>query len=387
MLTRATFKNFKSLADVAIDLSDFTVLVGPNGCGKTSILQGIHYASQVGLPAAADAASRGELLGKLFAGRRDPRRLVRSGASRIELGLERADDRLSISLEIPGAIDARPRITVGVASASRAPVVLPAGNATAARAAGTYLRSPAVRAFSSVVFLQLDAAKMVLPSASDDEQPRLEFDGEGLASVLAYLAGAEPETKEMIEQDLRAIVPQVRGIRTYPERVARQGVRPFIVGDRAVEVPETQWVPGHRFSLDMFGGGSVPADLLSEGTVIALGLLTALHTRSRPALVLLDDIDQALHLSAQHRLIRALRTLQAGTRPFQIVCTSHSPYLVDALEASEVRVARLDNQGHSVVRALSDAPDFERWREALRAGELWASLGEDWVGAETHDGS
>lgn len=45
MIDRVHFENFKSLQDVTIDLGRLTALVGPNGCGKSSVLQGKPEAS------------------------------------------------------------------------------------------------------------------------------------------------------------------------------------------------------------------------------------------------------------------------------------------------------------------------------------------------------
>ena len=45
-----------------------------------------------------------------------------------------------------------------------------------------------------------------------------------------------------------------------------------------------------RFALDMGEGRLVPADMLSEGTVLALGLLTALRHPQCPRLILMDDM-------------------------------------------------------------------------------------------------
>lgn len=43
MIHKAKFENFKGLKDVEVTFdSRFTVLVGPNGTGKTSVLEGIH---------------------------------------------------------------------------------------------------------------------------------------------------------------------------------------------------------------------------------------------------------------------------------------------------------------------------------------------------------
>ena len=42
MIKSASFRNFKSLRPVDIDLERLTVIVGPNASGKTSILEGLH---------------------------------------------------------------------------------------------------------------------------------------------------------------------------------------------------------------------------------------------------------------------------------------------------------------------------------------------------------
>src|SRR3954466_1104136 len=41
MIQTISFKNFKALRELAISLERFTVLVGPNASGKTSVLQGL----------------------------------------------------------------------------------------------------------------------------------------------------------------------------------------------------------------------------------------------------------------------------------------------------------------------------------------------------------
>ena len=44
MIHRATFQNFKALRDVTVTFDRrLTVLVGPNGCGKSSVLKVIEY--------------------------------------------------------------------------------------------------------------------------------------------------------------------------------------------------------------------------------------------------------------------------------------------------------------------------------------------------------
>src|SRR5438105_2753575 len=43
MITKLSIRNFKCLRDVQIDLERFTVFVGPNASGKSSILQALDF--------------------------------------------------------------------------------------------------------------------------------------------------------------------------------------------------------------------------------------------------------------------------------------------------------------------------------------------------------
>src|SRR6185437_10115972 len=47
MIHAVRFCNFKALRDVDLELSRFTILVGPNASGKTSVLDGISYLTRL----------------------------------------------------------------------------------------------------------------------------------------------------------------------------------------------------------------------------------------------------------------------------------------------------------------------------------------------------
>ena len=67
----------------------------------------------------------------------------------------------------------------------------------------------------------------------------------------------------------------------------------------------------------------------------------------------------------------------------QIIVTSHSPYIVDALDAKDVWVMATDKEGISHTKCLSDHPDAKRALDVLTTGELWDAEGEDWVLEDT----
>lgn len=227
--------------------------------------------------------------------------------------------------------------------------------------------------------LRLEHTAMAAPSLPEGERTSISPQGAGLASALAWMLGADREVIERIEADLARVVPQARHIRVLQARVKRLGRKPFPVGDQVVTVPVEEEAIGHRLELELKGAGRVPAELLSEGTLYALGLLTAIHGPDRPDLLLLDDLDRGLHLTGQVQLVRVIQAIQEQSPHLQVIATTHSPFQLEGIAAGQVRVFGLRPNGTANARRLSDHPEYERWAAALRTEELWANLGEDWV--------
>lgn len=241
------------------------------------------------------------------------------------------------------------------------------------------LNHPRVKHFASVVYLHLDAKRMSSTSVSQDESPRMGDDGAGLASTLAWMKGAAEDELAQITLDLARVVPGVKRIRTLRESVPQRRFEKLDVEGQPVWRPVTETVIGDRFEIEFDDGTSVPSDLSSEGTVLALGLLTKLREPKRPRLVLLDDIDRGLHIGAQAKLAQVLRDLMKIEPDLQVVCTTHSPYLLDLFDPSEVRVLALDDQRRTHAQALTAHPEFAKWKFGTQTGELWAALGDAWA--------
>ncbi|HET7501734.1 MAG TPA: AAA family ATPase [Kofleriaceae bacterium] len=389
MIDRVHFENFKSLQDVTLDLGRLTALVGPNGCGKSSVLQGIRLLSQTAKTELSDPDVASGLIASaasIYRGPRAPRRLIyRSVGGEMRLAMRRAGgDELSIHIQVP---DPRPggssqpalKISVGPDAPWSVSFPLSVGALPpGAMPPGTFV-SPRVRPFASAVYLHLDASEMVKTSFSDDETPQMDPDGSHLASSLAWMKGAAEDNLAQITADLAAVVPGAKRFRTHRQRSTRRRIERHEVDGQPVWRPIDETLIGDRFEIEFDDGSAIPADLLSEGTVLVLGLLTKLREPQRPQLLLVDDIDRGLHLGAQVSLIKALREMMKLEPELQIVCTTHSPYLLDLFEPAEVRVLALDSERRTHARPLTEHPDFQKWKFGTQVGELWAALGEDWV--------
>lgn len=341
MINKLSIRNFKCLRDVQVDLERFTVFVGPNASGKSSILQALHFLCalfHMNHPQNSDA----ELLQSLSRGATKP----------IELAVEIGDNAFRYCTRSPVALNGG----------------LPNGNVgsrdIAANLATTDWRSwetefpgPEEGTLPSSVLLRLEATKLVQPEPSSDAT-RMASDGTGLHLALANMALNDPDSWQDLQRDLRQIIPTIRRL-------------------RHTNAPQMHQPAALLF--DTIGADSVPADQVSEGTLLVLGLLAALHSQDRRSLILLDDLDRGLHPKAQKELISLLRGLLDTNPDLQIVATTHSPYMLDCMEVNEVRMTFLKEDGATVCAPLTSHPDFPKWKDEMTPGEMWSMFGEKWV--------
>ncbi len=132
-------------------------------------------------------------------------------------------------------------------------------------------------------------------------------------------------------------------------------------------------------SLELRSGPRVDLMDVSDGTKSVICLLTAIYSAEQPPLILFDDIDHGLHLSAQYEVVAAIRRVMARRPELQVIGTTHSPVLLDSFDKKEVRVMALGPDGLARIQPLSAHPPVDGYRAGFSSGELWANLGEDWV--------
>jgi predicted ATPase len=308
MIEQVTIKNFKCLRDVTVHLDRFTMLVGANGSGKTSILQAI------------------DLLCRSFHGRLQELdseyRMYQSFGSSEPV-------ELSCSMNGEDFHFQHPSTKVEKNKAKDAP--------------------ESVRPRS--LWLRLDAN--VLRSQQPAKNIRdMEPNGHGMHRALSSMLLERRDVFFKLENDLRRIVPSVKQLQPSAE---------------------------HEIRFDTINGKGLKASQVSEGTLLTLGLLTAIHGVNRPGILLLDDIDRALHPRAQWELIGLLRGVLETHADIQIAATTHSPYLLDKMDPSEVRITSLRANGSTACEPLTSHPKFAKWKGEFHSGEMWSVFGEEWV--------
>lgn len=382
VLTRLTAKGFRSLADVSLSLEPFTVLVGPNGSGKTNVLNVLRFlASTVRFDLAAAVDDWG---GFDFIKRQDGR----SSRSRVTLGIQgivtrhastNAPDDYQLSFfQTPRGLLSREesfafkrtkgqgrRITVtGQKVEFRRDDVDEAPSRTrelASRQATGLATLPdwsdneggeGIRVLaeflSSIRVLEPDVDAARLPSRIIPG--RLADDASNLAPALHSLSRHDPDSFDILQSEMSQCLPGLEAIEFQPMGGPGKGM--------VVALREK----GVRAPIEL-------ADA-SYGTVRLLALLAALHEPDPPAFTAIEEADHGLHPYALDLLVERMR---AASRRTQLLVTTHAPTFVNQLQPSELVVCDRDPEtGASLIPRIS-GPRLRRIanRSELGLGELW----------------
>ena len=176
--------------------------------------------------------------------------------------------------------------------------------------------------------------------------------GDNIASVIGHLERVATDRLEIIQGYLQTVAPMVHGVERKP-------IGPM----------ETL-----EFRQDMAGAKHprrFPAQNMSDGTLRALGVLTALFQGNRdyaPSLVGIEEPETALHPAASAALREALARASQDT---QVIVTSHSPDLLDDRELSaDALLAVVSEGGETRIAPLDEAARMAMRDQLFSAGEL-----------------
>ncbi len=324
MIAAVHFRNFKALRSAEVRLAPFNLLIGPNGSGKTSLIQALLRLRSL---AALTSAHTGEL----------------------------AHPRVRGPEIVYTFLPPFERVTVKAACAhdelvcDTLVVEHPPGEEGAELWQRLRERVLAIRGFL------FDHYAMAVP-VKRDERRELASNAGNLAAVLVDWRERFPDAFAGLQAEFERIVPEFRGGLDFQE-----------VGER-VEL------------LGRVNGERVPADSMSQGTLYLLALLTLAFAPEPPAVVCLEEADRGVH----PRLLREIRDVlyrlsypadYGLTRaPVQVIVTTHSPYLLDQFREHPEEVVLANKHGREAsFERLSERADLRELMREANLGDLWYS--------------
>ena len=323
MLEWIEFKNFKALRDTRLPLGRFTLIVGPNGSGKSTALSGLQT-----------------LLSRNIG---DPNQIRTAGVS--------SSEPVMVSAQW-GTSNQGQLLSVGWnRMQGTSHKFNPLGHNTGTSQHEFLQTLARARVFS------LDANEIAKPVrlVPDIE---LAASGANLAGVLDRLRDQFPEHFEALNAQLGRWIPEF-------DRILFE--TPF-EGNRSLALRTRE------------GKHTIKAADLSQGTLIALALLTIAYLPEPPSIICLEDPDHGLHPRLLREVRDALYRLafpeDSGEKrePVQVIATTHNPYFLDLFREHPEQIVIAEKVGlEGRFTRLSDRKDLEEILGDAPLSEVWYS--------------
>jgi len=343
LIRRLEVKHFGCLQDVNLELTPLHALIGPNDSGKSTVLRALRTAFRLAGGNFQDPAPDQRVLPYLRGdGRRDSSSfLLELGTGGISfVALWRGQDIRCQFLLDRSVLDSW---TIGLGTKSDVPTAF----TTHERG-----RSVADLLTRGEELLRLDpdslrSSTQLIP----DGEELLVFGnrGRGLAGVIDAIQNSGGDRFRRIQDDLTRLFPTVKHLRLKNVNQASKALR-----------------------IELKTGELVDSDCMSEGMLYFLAFAALQHI-SPPALLLIEEPENGLHPARIRDVVRVLRELSKTT---QIVLATHSPLVINELEAQEVTVLTRDGDKGTIATRLDRTPNFKERAKIYALGELWVSYAD-----------
>jgi predicted ATPase len=221
---------------------------------------------------------------------------------------------------------------------------------------GALKQHPRISAFRRFIegwylsYFTPDAARS-LPLAGP--QKHLNIHGDNLGNVVQFMRREHPKRFEAILNRIADKIPGVNKIDTEPTNDGRLLLR---FNDKGFQDP-------------------FYAQQMSDGTLKVFAYLLLLEDPTPPPFLCIEEPENGLYHKLLESLAKEFREHATGRKGgSQVFITTHQPYLVDALEPSEVWILEKGPDGFSIIRRASEDDTVKNLvAEGLPLGGLWYS--------------
>ena len=377
MLKSFRLRNFKAIRDSGIiKFTPLTVLVGNNGSGKSSLIEGLETYQAIvteGLDQAMrrwhgfEYAWNQEALRKISTRAKEPHRPALPNPMRFELrgqvvgpagfaaftqiAREPGGNTLFIQDE---KVDIRNQTSyrrheVGVADVFDKPGGKESTQISIEDGESILRLSLVGPLIARWQFVSLVAQTMGEPAPQKRSRGRIQLakDGSNIAEYLYHLRQTDSSAFEGLVETLQYVLPYARDLQPALTSELERNVY--------LQLTESDF--------------KVPGWLLSTGTLRVLALLALLRHPTPPPLIVIEELENGLDPRTIHLVIEEIRGAVESGRT-QVIATTHSPYLLDLLSLSHVvLVERIDGQP-TFIRP-KDEGALQEWAKTFGPGQLY----------------
>jgi predicted ATPase len=383
MFSRIEAENYRCLKTLAVDLSPYQILVGPNASGKSTMLDVIRFFSDLVAVGPRSAANeRSENFQDLVWGRAgwSFRLAIESKSSELLPGVrpERLETlRYEIGIKLDPGSDIvflhHEMLTLRGPSGGNVTVLdrtehqvryrsevegsefsvefaLGPTQSGLANLPMDQTKFPVTTQFknsllSGMQMVVLDNEMLRGSSPPGQGEPNL-FDGLNLPRRIARLREFFPNDFASWIRHIRTALPDIETIKT-------------------VLRPEDQ----NRYLMIRYKNGiEVPAWMVSDGTLRLIALTLLAYVPEATGVYLIEEPEVGVHPSAFETIVQSLSSIYYG----QVILTTHAPLLVRLSKPENLLCFSKNEDGTQVIRG-NDHPLLQSWQSKVEIGDLFAA--------------
>ncbi|MBC7976013.1 MAG: ATP-binding protein [Myxococcales bacterium] len=377
-ITQVRFSGLRTAADIVLDCEPMTVLIGPNGVGKSTLIEGLELLRKLSLGPEFLRALNDDHGGAAW--------LLRRNTSELKLGADISDGQSVLSYDIVLArrngsfvtqseslrIEGDPvyvRDGDTIVGSSEAGSALPSGT--------IYTKWPLL---SMLLAASPTAARAVNALAGIEVHvpfaTQARWFGPGAAPERTMRGDAIVQSTDRLDRGGANLANAVHELRNRHDWADTLETIRLVIDEDIIDVTTPASASGGSIGLSVTyrTSGSIPAFALSDGTLALLGLIAIARLdggESTRSLLVMDEPELHLHPGAIGQIVALLEECSAK---HPVVIATHSDRLLDSLSdpASATVLCDLDER-RSLQLRRPDKPQLERWLAEYRGiGQLRA---------------